>query len=149
MTGVPVRAQVTGVITLAIAGAAMGYTAIARTLPPPSELSARASAFETVRIYDRDGNLLYSQADPNTGNRLYVPLDKISPHLINATIATEDSRFYQNPGFDIFGIARAVLQAAQEREIIAGTSTITQQLVRAVLLDEAERTERTFRRNVR
>jgi 1A family penicillin-binding protein len=78
-----------------------------------------------------------------------VPLDKISPHLINATIATEDSRFYQNPGFDIFGIARAVLQAAQERQIIAGTSTITQQLVRAVLLDEAERTERSFRRKVR
>ena len=137
------------VFTLAIAGAAMGYTAIARTLPPPSELSARASAFETVRIYDRTGNLLYSQADPNTGNRLYVPLDRISPHLINATIATEDSRFYQNPGFDVFGIARAVLQAAQEREIIAGTSTITQQLVRAVLLDEAERTQRTFRRKVR
>ncbi len=135
--------------TLGIAGAAMGYTAIARTLPPPSELSARASAFETVRIYDRTGNLLYSQADPNTGNRLYVPLDRISPHLINATIATEDSRFYQNPGFDVFGITRAVVQAAQEREIIAGTSTITQQLVRAVLLDEAERTERTFRRKVR
>ncbi len=65
------------VFTLAITAAAMGYTAIARTLPPPSELSARASAFETVRIYDRNGNLLYSQADPNTGNRLYVPLDEI------------------------------------------------------------------------
>lgn len=136
-------------LTLSIAGAAMGYTAIARTLPPPSELSARASNFETVRIFDRNSNLLYSQADPNTGNRLYVPLDRISPHLINAAIATEDSRFYQNPGFDLFGITRAVLQAAQEGERIAGTSTITQQLVRAVLLDEKERTERSFRRKVR
>ena len=73
-------------LTLSIAGAAMGYTAIARTLPRPSELSARASTFETVRIFDRTGNLLYSQADPNTGNRLYVPLNRISPHLINAAM---------------------------------------------------------------
>ena len=136
-------------VTMVLAGGAIGYTAVARTLPPPSELSARASAFETVRIYDREGNLLYSQADPNTGNRLYIPLEQMSPDLIRATIATEDKRFYENPGFDVLGIARAVLQAARDQEPIAGTSTITQQLVRAVLLDEDERTERTFRRKVR
>ncbi|MDX1413198.1 MAG: PBP1A family penicillin-binding protein [Candidatus Promineifilaceae bacterium] len=137
------------VLMLSLAGATMGYTAIARTLPPPSELSSRVSSFETVRIFDRNGALLYSQADPNTGNRLYIPLDRISPHLINATIATEDSRFYQNPGFDVFGIARAIMQAAREGESIAGTSTITQQLVRAVFLEDDERTERSFRRKVR
>lgn len=137
------------IVMLFIAGGAIGYTAIARTLPSPSELSARASAFESVRIYDRDGNLLYSQADPETGNRLYVPLEQISPELIRATLATEDKRFFENPGFDMIGIARAVLQAARDQEPVAGTSTITQQLVRAVLLDEEERTERTFRRKVR
>lgn len=136
-------------VMLSVAGGAIGYTAIARTLPSPSELSVRASAFETVRIYDRDGNLLYSQADPETGNRLYVPLEQISPELIRATIATEDKRFFENPGFDVIGIVRAVLQAARNQEPVAGTSTITQQLVRAVLLDENERTERTFRRKVR
>ena len=142
---------ITGVVLvmLAIAGGAVGYTAIARTLPSPTELSARASTFETVRIYDREGNLLYSQADPETGNRLYVPLSEISPDLIRATIATEDRRFFENPGFDAVGIGRAVFQAALNQEPVAGTSTITQQLVRAVLLDEDERTERTFRRKVR
>ena len=136
-------------VALVIGGAAIGYSAIARTLPPPSELQTRASNFETVRIYDRNGNLLYAQADPNTGNRIFVPLSQISPHLVNATIATEDARFYENPGFDILGISRAVLQAAQEGEFVSGASTITQQLVRAVLLEEDERAERTFRRKVR
>jgi len=134
---------------IAVAAAAIGYSLIARTLPNPAELRARASDFETARIYDRDGNLLYSLADPNMGNRTYVPLTRIAPALINATIATEDARFYENPGFDIFGIGRAVIQAAQEREFVSGASTITQQLVRAVLLDEDERAERTFRRKIR
>lgn len=136
-------------ITLFTASAAIGYAAVARTLPSPRELSLRASTFETVRVYDRNGSLLYSQADPETGNRLYVSLDEIAPELINATIAIEDARFYENPGFDVVGIGRAVFQAAGEGEFVSGASTITQQLVRAVLLDEDERAERTFRRKVR
>lgn len=132
-----------------VIGAAVGYTSIANDLPAPTELIARASSFETARIYDRDGNQLYALVDPNAGNRTRVTLDQISPHLLEATIATEDARFYQNPGFDPLGIARAVLQAAREREFVSGASTITQQLVRAVLLDEEERTERTFSRKLR
>ena len=134
---------------LSVAGAALGYSIIARGLPSPAELRARASTFETARIYDREGQLLYSLADPNMGNRTYVTLDNIALDLQNATIATEDSRFYENPGFDVIGIGRAIVQAAQEREIVSGASTITQQLVRAVLLDEDERTQRTFNRKVR
>lgn len=129
--------------------AAIAYSFVARDLPRPSELRNRASTFETARIYDREGQLLYALADPNAGNRTYVPLDRISPWLIQATIDTEDRRFYENPGFDIIGLARAVIMAASEQEAIAGTSTITQQLVRATLLDEDERTQRTYRRKVR
>ena len=129
--------------------AAVGYSLVARDLPRPSELRQRASTFETARIYDRNGQLLYALADPNAGNRTYVPLDRISPYLIQATIATEDKRFYENPGFDVLALTRAVVQAAGEGEAVAGTSTITQQLVRAVLLDDQERTERTYRRKLR
>lgn len=129
--------------------AAVGYSAIASDLPDPSELEERASQFETARIYDRNGNEISTFADPTTGNRTRVSLDDISPYLIQATIATEDSRFYENPGFDPIGIGRAIVQAAREREFVSGASTITQQLVRAVLLEEDERTERTFRRKVR
>ena len=134
---------------LAVAGATLVYSSVARDFPTSTELASRASTFETSRIYDRDGNVLYSLANRDTGNRTRVNLDQISPHLINATIATEDSRFYQNPGFDPIGIARAVVQAAREREFVSGASTITQQLVRALLLDEEERTQRTFTRKVR
>lgn len=131
------------------AAAVVGYTAIASGLPNPEELEEMASSFETAVIYDRQGNQLYSLADPDTGNRIYVELDEMSQHLIDATVATEDARFWTNPGFDPIGIGRAIVQAAQEREFVSGASTITQQLVRAVLLGEEERTERTFRRKVR
>ncbi|WP_420640890.1 PBP1A family penicillin-binding protein [Candidatus Leptofilum sp.] len=140
-----------GVVALALtaAGLAIGYRVIASDLPPVTELENRVSTFETARIYDRNGNELLSLADPNVGNRTRVPLDQISEHLIQATIATEDSRFYENFGFDTIAIARAILQAAQEGEAVSGASTITQQVVRATLLDEEERAERTFRRKVR
>ncbi len=134
---------------LVASAAAIGYSLVAGDLPRPTELRERASAFETARIYDRNGQLLYSLADPNAGNRTYVPLDRIAPALLQATIATEDKRFYDNPGFDVIALVRAVVMAAREQEVIAGTSTITQQLVRATLLDEDERTERSYRRKVR
>ncbi|MCA9919681.1 MAG: PBP1A family penicillin-binding protein, partial [Anaerolineales bacterium] len=140
-----------GVVGLALtaAGLAIGYRVIASDLPPVTELENRVSTFETARIYDRNGNELFSLADPNMGNRTRVSLDQISPYLIQATIATEDSRFYENFGFDTVAILRAVWQAAQEGEAVSGASTITQQVVRATLLDEDERTQRTFRRKVR
>lgn len=136
-------------LTGGIAAAAIGYSSIARNLPSTAELEQRASNFETARIYDRFGQEIFSLADPDAGNRTRVPLSEISPYLIQATIAIEDSRFYENPGFDPLAISRAVFQAVREGEAFSGASTITQQLVRAVLLDESERTERTVRRKVR
>ena len=140
-----------GVIGFALLGMGLiiAYASIATDLPELADLRANASQFETAIIYDRNGQVLYSLADPSMGNRTYVTLDQISPYLIDATIATEDSRFYTNPGFDPIGILRAVWQAAREGEFVSGASTITQQLVRAIVLDEEERTQRTFNRKVR
>jgi 1A family penicillin-binding protein len=145
---VGVLALLIGLI-LAAVGATIGYVALASRLPPPSELRERASSFETAQILDREGQLLYSLADPATGNRIYVPLDQIAEVLQQATIATEDARFYTNPGFDPPAIARAIFRAAQEGEVAGGASTITQQLARALLLDEKERTQVTFSRKVK
>ncbi len=129
--------------------AAFAYRSIAVDLPESDDLLDHISAFETARIYDRDGNEIYALSDPNSGKRTYVPLDQISPILRQATIATEDANFYSHQGFDLGGIIKAILRAAREGEIQGGASTITQQLVRAILLDEEERTERSFRRKVR
>ena len=125
------------------------YYKIASTLPDINDLSQRASQFETTRILDRNGNILYEILDPNAGRRTYVPLKNISPYLVAATIATEDSGFYSHPGFDIFAIARALWQNYQSGTTISGASTITQQLARNLLFSPEERVEQSYDRKVR
>ncbi len=141
---------------LSVAGLAIGYVSIAGDLPSVTELRDRASQFETIFIYDANGDLLYSVADPNEGNRTYVPLSQIDQDLINATIATEDADYWTNPGFAPRAIARAAYTvifsgAFADGDITAagGASTITQQLVRATLLDEDERGTQSVRRKLR
>ena len=112
------------------------YFRIASTLPSVAELRSRASQFETTRILDRNGNILFEINDPNAGKRTYVPLEKISPYLIAATIATEDKEFYNHPGFDLMALARALWMNYTSGEIVSGGSTITQQLARMLLLRE-------------
>ncbi|HPL82609.1 MAG TPA: transglycosylase domain-containing protein, partial [Anaerolineaceae bacterium] len=84
------------------------YTQIAKTLPDVNDLQYRASQFETTRILDRNGNVLYEIIDPSAGKRTWVPLDRISPNLIAATIATEDKEYYNHPGFDLLALGRAL-----------------------------------------
>ena len=125
------------------------YYSIAKTLPDIRDLRQRASQFETTKILDRNGNVLYEILDPNAGRRTYVSLDKISPYLVAATVATEDKGFYSHPGVDIFAIARAFWQNYQSGETVSGASTITQQLARTLFLSPEERNERSYQRKIR
>ncbi len=125
------------------------YYSIASTLPSVSDLRQRASQFETTRILDRNGDILYEINDPNAGRRTYVPLNEISPLLVAATISTEDKDFYTHGGFDPLAILRAFWQNITSGETISGASTITQQLARALLLTPEERSQRTYLRKVR
>jgi penicillin-binding protein 1C len=125
------------------------YYRIARSLPDVTELRQKASQFETTRILDRNGNLLYEILDPNAGRRTFRPLSKISPYLVAATIATEDKGFYSHPGFDVSAIFRAFLQNYQSGETVSGASTITQQLARNLLFTPEERSSRTYERKIR
>lgn len=139
-------------IVLGMAGLAFAlyqYYAIASTLPSVEDLRAHASQFETTRILDSQGNLLYEILDPNAGRRTYVPLEDISPELVAATIAIEDKEFYSNPGFSIGAIARAFYQNYSSGEVVSGASTITQQLARTLLFTPEEATEQTYLRKVR
>jgi membrane peptidoglycan carboxypeptidase len=134
-------------VTLAVG--AMGYITIAQQLPPPDELQKRADAmFVSSQIYARDGTLLYELMDPTGGKRTKIPLAQIPDVLRLATLDTEDPNFYLHPGVDPLGLVRALWYAAQEREFVAGGSTITQQLVRNLLLPN-ERADRTFKRKVK
>jgi penicillin-binding protein 1C len=125
------------------------YYSVARTLPDVGELRQRSSQFETTRLLDRNGNVLYEILDPSAGRRTYVPLSKISPLLVAATIATEDKTFYTHPGFDILAILRALWQNYTQGEVVSGASTIPQQLARALLLSPEERAQRTYLRKAR
>jgi penicillin-binding protein 1C len=138
---------VVGILTLSFL--IFQYFRIASDLPSVDDLRQRASQFETTRIYDRNGNLIYEILDPNAGRRTYTSLENISPYVIASTIAVEDKDFYTNPGFDPWGIMRALWQNYTSGEVVSGASTITQQLARTLILSPEERSQITTRRKAR
>lgn len=107
-----------------------------RELPQPGKL-INSSLAESTRIYDRKGILLYSVYKDQ--NRAYVQLKDIPKNLQHATIAIEDRNFYQNSGFSIRGYLRALVGIVTLRGI-SGGSTLTQQLVKNVLLQDTRQT---------
>ncbi|MGN7457535.1 transglycosylase domain-containing protein [Paenibacillus pasadenensis] len=102
-----------------------------------------SSASEVTQIYDASGNLLDSFHAGQT--RESVPLSRISPDLVEATIAIEDRRFYSHGGFDLRGMARAALVNLESGRARQGASTITQQLARNLYLTH----ERTWKRKLK
>ncbi|PIR80391.1 MAG: penicillin-binding protein, partial [Candidatus Levybacteria bacterium CG10_big_fil_rev_8_21_14_0_10_35_13] len=113
-----------------------------RDLPAPGKL-VEAQANESSGIYDRNGKLLFSVYQNQ--NRIYVTLDKVPKYLQQGTIAIEDKNFYENEGFSITGYIRGLVIDPILRQRITGGSTITQQLVKNVLLTS----ERTLPRKIK
>lgn len=107
-----------------------------KDLPTPGKLVNNNLSLST-RIYDKKGTLLYSVYQDQ--NRSYVPLSQIPKILQKATIDIEDRNFYTNQGFSIKGYFRAFVGIVTLRGI-SGGSTLTQQLVRNVLLQSFART---------
>ena len=138
-----------GLFLLGLVAGAVGYIYLAAQLPSPDELRERQPNFASSQIYDRNGLLLHEIIDPTAGKRTYVSIDQISPYLKLASVATEDRNFYQHGGFDPVAIARAVYYAVQEREIVSGASTITQQVARNILLGPDAMFEQTASRKIK
>jgi len=109
-------------------------------LPNPDALVSRQIP-QTTKIYDRNGELLYKIY--RNQNRTLVKLNNIPLHLQQAVIAIEDAEFYQHHGFSLRGILRAIQKSLTARKIEGG-STITQQLVKNVLLSP----EKTLKRKL-
>jgi len=154
-SGCAVRMLILGLfalMALLIAVASFGlyqYYSLASSLPSADDLSSHAAQFETTRILDRDGNLLYEILDPNAGRRTYVPIEHISPFVLAATLATEDKLYYEHPGYDLWAILRAVWQNLRGRDVVSGASTITQQVTRNLLFTPEERNRITALRKIR
>ena len=128
--------------------AVAGIIWIQITFPVSSHVQPHPSS-PTTLIYDRHGQLLYEVIDPHTGKHTPLQLEDIPLVLKQATIATEDATFYDNPGVDLKAILRAVWINIRGGEVLSGGSTITQQLARNLLLSSEERHQRTLVRKLR
>jgi penicillin-binding protein 1C len=133
------------------------YVAFLADLPSIDAIETRM-ARPTTQILDRNGRLLYEIVDPNKGKQLAVTANRNSRYgvagvpdaCVQATLATEDQRFYWHPGVDPIAIARAAYQNYRSGgQIVSGGSTLTQQLARNLLLDPQERYEQSLRRKIR
>ncbi|HTI15307.1 MAG TPA: transglycosylase domain-containing protein [Dictyobacter sp.] len=87
---------------------------------------------DNMKIYDAQGDLVYQAADQ--GIQTSLPLNKISPNLVNAEISIEDEYFWNNPGYDITGIVRAAIEDITNHGVVSGGSTITQQLIKNAIV---------------
>ncbi|MBI2507114.1 MAG: transglycosylase domain-containing protein, partial [Candidatus Niyogibacteria bacterium] len=96
---------------------------------------------QSTKIYDRSGDILLYDIH-NDIRRTVVALNEVPASVKNATVAIEDSNFYNHRGVDFSSIARAAFTNLLYGEVRQGGSTITQQLVKKALLTD----ERTIRR---
>ncbi len=137
-------------------GAAAAYTiyrGFADELVEPDAIVETQRSLGTSRIFDRGGaagELLFEFADPLLGLSNPVRLHEVSQHMINATVATEDASFWSNEGINLRGLMRAAWEnfGVGSSDFFGGSggSSITQQLVKNVLIPVEERSGRTAER---
>ena len=111
------------------------FISLSTVLPKIQDVEAP----EATIVYSSDGVEL---ARIFREDRTNVPLKDIPKSLREATVATEDKRFYQHSGVDMRGIARAVWGVIRHNRTSGGGSTITQQLARNVYLTQRKTVER-------
>ncbi|MDZ4842268.1 MAG: transglycosylase domain-containing protein [Hyphomicrobium aestuarii] len=127
--------------TLAAGGAVVMF---ALALPALQEFdeSKFLTGRYSVKLLDQAGNeigkrgILHNDA---------VPLDEIPRHMINATLATEDRRFFDHFGIDLIGTTRALISNVQSNASVQGGSTLTQQLAKNLFLSS----ERSLTRKIK
>lgn len=132
-----------GIIAVVIVGFifSLGIFAwYAKDLPSPGKLSQ--STINSTVFYDREGKVLYEMYKDK--NRVPVISENISDYLKKGTVAIEDKDFYKHQGISEQGIIRAFLSIVLRRGTQGG-STITQQLIKNVLLDS----QRTASRKIK
>jgi 1A family penicillin-binding protein len=124
-----------GLVALGLLGGLVvffAYLWFASTLPSADDIMNRDVA-QSTKIYDRTGeHLLYEIAENE--KRTLVPIEQVPEDLINATLTAEDRKFYSHGGISYLGIARSIYEDIKCGCKAQGASTLTQQMVRNVIL---------------
>src|SRR3989454_2430253 len=131
---------VTGALAAGILGVVL-YQEITTDLPPVDQILHYKPPV-TTRIYSDDGTLI---GEFYVERRYLVPLERIPQHVRLAFLAAEDADFYRHRGVDPEGMARALLANLFHGHVVQGGSTITQQVVKALLLSP----ERSYERKLK
>jgi membrane peptidoglycan carboxypeptidase len=133
-----------GVVALAVPVAAVvsnGTSSKANALP---DINAPLSARSVV--YADDGSVLATLHA--TENRSPVTIDKVPAQVINAVLDTEDARFWSHGGVDLKSTVRALASNVGSGALAQGGSTITQQLVKNILLTPQKTLDRKVKEAV-
>ena len=118
------------------------YKKYIEPLPSINELQKLEIAEASI-IYDRNGDELYKVFEEK---RTYQDYENVNKNMIHAIIAWEDKRFFENPWVDLIGLSRAVIYWASGRsDRIEGTSTLTQQLIRNMIITNERTAERKIK----
>ena len=115
-----------------------------KDIPDYSQLDSLNNS-SVSKVYASDGQTIL--AEFQLENRTPVELDQVSDYVKKGTVATEDERFYNHNGFDLYGTIRATANNLLGGSLEGG-STITMQLARNTVITD-EMTDRTFKRKVR
>jgi penicillin-binding protein 1A len=116
--------------TLAVGGLAVLYVLAIPALMEFDESKINAGRY-AVKFIDRNGTDIGQRGILHSDS---VGLEEIPDHLIKATLATEDRRFFEHFGIDVLGTARALIENARANDVVQGGSSITQQLAKNLFL---------------
>jgi 1A family penicillin-binding protein len=128
-------------IVLSLGGVVVAATSLRAGLPNLEALRRIGEMDQATAVFDASDTLAFTIYKEQ---RIDVPLEQVSPHLLRALIAIEDQRFYNHRGFDLIRIGSAAVVNIRHRRAAQGGSTITQQLARQSFLTP----DKTYRRKV-
>ncbi len=119
----------------------VGAVSLRAGLPDEAAIGRMGELDQATAVFDASDQLVFTIFKER---RLDVPLEKVSPHVLQALLAIEDQRFYEHQGFDLIRIASATLANVRSGRAAQGGSTITQQLARQSFLTP----DKTIRRKL-
>lgn len=120
--------------------AIVGYLFLSSQLPDVDSLK-NVELQVPLQIFTKDGQLIQEYGEKR---RIPLTYQQIPPTLIHALLVTEDQRFFEHSGVDIFGLGRAAIKMLQTGTKSQGGSTITMQVARNFFLDRKKTFLRKF-----